>query len=74
MTRVLVPLEGMRECRWSQPQFRADARPHEVAEAPWECVREPGQERPITEADCVGCEYWEPDLSLVLPSTSRSRP
>ena len=64
MRLVVVPLEGMRECRWSQPQFCATTRRDEIAEAPWECVREPGKERPITEHDCVGCEHWEPDHLL----------
>jgi hypothetical protein len=54
--------QDMRECRWAQPQFRpqrdADGR---LADAPWECVRKPGEERPITESECAHCEHWELD-------------
>jgi len=62
MQSVRLAPQNMRECRWCQPQFgttpQIDRDPHDV---PWECVRRPGQERPVTEAECAGCEEWEPD-------------
>ena len=64
MILIVVPMEGMRQCRWSQPQFRPGAGADQVADAPWECVRVQGQERPIAEDDCVGCEHWTPDYIL----------
>jgi hypothetical protein len=62
MRRVPLTVHDMRECRWSQPQFRATREPEEnIIDAPWECVRVPGDERPVSEAECAGCERWEPD-------------
>jgi hypothetical protein len=60
-----VMLQGMRECRWSQPQFcPLTTRVDEVADAPWECIRIRGEERPVDEAECAGCEHWEPDYTF----------
>ena len=62
MHLITLTRQNMRECRWSQPQFRATPSSEEdLADAPWECVRTPGDERPISDAECVGCEHWEPD-------------
>lgn len=67
MDRRTIALQDMRGCRWSQPQFLADADADEVPlNAPWECVRIPGQERPVSEEECVTCEHWEPDDMLVI--------
>jgi hypothetical protein len=53
---------NMRACRWCQPQDGPTSSAEEdVAAAPWECVRTTGQERPVSDAECAGCEYWEPD-------------
>lgn len=27
----------------------------------WLCVRPPGRSRYVTEEECSGCEFWEPD-------------
>jgi hypothetical protein len=62
MRPLTLTRQNMRECRWSQPQFRGTPNTDEgLLEAPWECVRTPGEERPVSDADCVGCEHWEPD-------------
>jgi len=28
----------------------------------WLCVRPPGRPRYVTEEQCSGCKFWEPDL------------
>jgi len=65
MRRTTLPVQNMRECRWSQPQFCATPNTEErLPEAPWECVRTPGQERPVSEAECAGCAHWDPDYTF----------
>ena len=57
--------QTMRECRWCQPQFRVQVSGEEdLANAPWECVRTAGQERPANEDECASCEHWEPDYTF----------
>ncbi len=58
------PLQGMRECRWSQPQFVPPNTEEHLAEARWECVRTAGEERPVCDAECAGCEHWDPDYTF----------
>ncbi len=64
---MFVPTQSqdMRECRWCQPQFRAQPSGDEdLANAPWECVRLAGQEQPVSEDMCARCEHWEPDYTF----------
>jgi hypothetical protein len=61
---VITPVmqQGMRECRWCQPQFPVQPTSEDdLATTPWECVRVPGEERPVTEEECASCERWELD-------------
>lgn len=63
----VVPLtpQSMRKCRWSQPQFATAPQIEEdMRDVPWECVHTPGQERPVTDGECAGCEEWDPDYEF----------
>ena len=65
MRSIALTPQNMRECRWGQPQFGATPVAKEgVLDARWECVRTPGHERLVSEAECAGCEDWEPDYSF----------
>jgi hypothetical protein len=65
MRSITVTPQNMRECRWCQPQIGAAPDTEDsVLDALWECVRIPGGERPVTEAECAGCEEWEADYSF----------
>jgi hypothetical protein len=62
MVVTLSMQQGMRECRWCQPTFRAQAvEQEELAHVAWECVRVPGEEHPASEPGCASCEHWELD-------------
>ena len=61
---ILTP-QDMPECRWCQPQFVGRRNGEEdLASAPWECIRIPGQEHPISDIQCAGCEHWESDYTF----------
>jgi hypothetical protein len=53
-------IQEMRECRWAQPQCPRAAAAAPASQRAWECVRVPGAERPVTDAECERCEHWEP--------------
>jgi hypothetical protein len=62
MLVTLLMQQGMRECRWCQPQFTARPTDEEdLATVPWECVRVRGEEHPASEAECGSCDHWELD-------------
>jgi hypothetical protein len=62
MRSIVLTPQGMRDCRWSQPELRpGQSIEEDLWEASWECIRVRGQERPLIEAECAGCEHWEPD-------------
>ena len=65
MRATVLIRQPMRECRWSQPAFRPGPNTiDDVADAPWECIRTRGDERPVDDAECAGCEHWEPDYTF----------
>jgi hypothetical protein len=65
MKSIAITPQNMRECRWCQPQFRVTPDTDEsMADAPWECVRITGQERPVSDEECAGCDNWEPDYGF----------
>jgi hypothetical protein len=49
------------ECKWSRPGFRLAGLEETLQPEPvWVCVRT-GQRRPISDAKCENCPYWEKD-------------
>lgn len=49
-------------CRWSRPGYRLfGIESDEQPESLWACVRRTRTRRPVTEAECADCAYWEPD-------------